>query len=243
MADLEFVHAQYEQDNYYTIASSDKAQVELEWGFRWRHILEKIRARHGRARVLDVGAGNGYFVFLARSEFGFDAQGVEISDAEIRYAREQFGVELLKSPLAALPTDHDVVCSFNVIEHVADPAGLLQDLHARLRPGGSLFLSTPNPACIHRRRSGLRNWGMVDPPHHINLFPRRALQELLELSGFSIDSYTTLSTYIRFVRKYDTRNLLLRRTLFNILRAGNLGADHFFICTASGPPATSPVRQ
>ena len=41
--------------------------------------------------------------------------------------------------------------------------------------------------------------------------------------------YETLSTYINFVRKFDTRSLLLRRTFFHLLRMTRVGADHFLI--------------
>ena len=71
---------------------------------------------------------------------------------------------------------------------------------------------------------------MVAPPHHINLFTRAALEEMLKLGGFQIVEYSTLSTYINFVRPFDTKGLLLRRTVFNLLKSTNLGADHFVVC-------------
>ena len=57
----------------------------------------------GRGRqLLDVGAGNGYFVHLARSEFGLRADGLEISAAEANYARDTFGLELLRGDLSSI---------------------------------------------------------------------------------------------------------------------------------------------
>ena len=37
MADLEFAHAQYEAPSYYTMAFKTKAEIDGEWGFRWRY--------------------------------------------------------------------------------------------------------------------------------------------------------------------------------------------------------------
>lgn len=222
MADISFQHDQYEQGTYYTMIRGTQDEIEQEWGFRWRYILGQVEGR----RLLDVGAGNGYFVHLATREFGLDAIGVEISNAQVEFARRLFGVELEK----AMPAEQfDTVTSFNVIEHVNDPTQLLAEMRARIKPGGRLVLTTPNPGCIHRRVKGLKNWGMVDPPHHINLFTRAGLSELLGRSGFGIRRYETLSTYIRFVRRFDTSGLLLRRHLFNALRSANLGADHLFV--------------
>jgi hypothetical protein len=71
---------------------------------------------------------------------------------------------------------------------------------------------------------------MVAPPHHLNLFTRAALEEMLKLTGFEVLEYSTISTYINFVRSFDTKSLLLRRAVFHALKGANLGADHFLIC-------------
>jgi 2-polyprenyl-3-methyl-5-hydroxy-6-metoxy-1,4-benzoquinol methylase len=230
MADLDFVHEQYEASGYYTMAYENKADIEQQWGFRWRHILRRLKRHTDAPRVLDVGAGNGYFAFLARAEFGLQADGLEISDAEAQFARKIFGVELLRGELAAIDTQYDVVSSFNVIEHVQEPTALLVQMRDRLAARGHLILTTPNPSCIHRRILGLQKWSMVCPPHHINLFTRRGLFEALAHVGFEILEYSTLSTYIRAVRKFDTEGLLFRKAAFQLLKTANLGADHFVVC-------------
>jgi 2-polyprenyl-3-methyl-5-hydroxy-6-metoxy-1,4-benzoquinol methylase len=237
MADLpEFAHEQYEEASYYTMAFKSKAAVETEWGFRWRYILRALKRYTPTPRVLDVGAGNGYFVFLARTEFGLQADGLEISDAEAAYALEMFGIDFLRGALSNVAGRYDVITSFNVLEHVKQPMSLLAEIGARLAPGGYLVLTTPNPSCIHRRVLGLNKWSMVCPPHHINLFTRKALEEMLARTGFEILEYSTLSTYINYVRKIDTESLMLRRAAFQALKSANLGADHFVICRKKEPP-------
>jgi hypothetical protein len=62
--------------------------------------------------------------------------------------------------------------------------------------------------------------------HHINLFTRAALEEMLKLAGFETLEYSTLSTYINFVRAFDTKTLLLRRMVFNLLRSADLASGH-----------------
>lgn len=242
MADVDFIkHDQYEADSYYTMAFKDRAAIESEWGFRWRYILRALRRYSERPHLLDVGAGNGFFVFLAHTEFGLDADGLEISEVEAKYARDVFGVELLRGELGDLTTSYDVVSSFNVLEHVTEPQSLLTSMRERLSPDGFLILTTPSPGCIHRRLLGLDKWSMVCPPHHINLFTRVALLEMLARTGFEVLEYKTLSTYINYVRKFDTQGLLLRKMAFHVLKGTNLGADHFVVCRkrALNPPAVS----
>lgn len=229
MADTAFQQAQYESGTYYSMAFRTRAAIEREWGFRWRTLLRWI-VRDCRPRsVLDVGAGNGYFVALAAREFGLDATGIEISAEEIRFARDVLDVELFAETVEQHRRQYDVVTCFNVLEHVADPQALLAAALARVKPGGSLVLTTPNPGCIHARIKGVRRWNMVDPPHHLNLFTRQALATLLGRHGLTLVRYDTLSTYINFVRRIDTRKLLFRRLFFHVLRAGGLGADHLVI--------------
>jgi 2-polyprenyl-3-methyl-5-hydroxy-6-metoxy-1,4-benzoquinol methylase len=230
MADLEFAHEQYEAASYYTMAFKTKAEIEGEWGFRWRYILSALKRYEVGPKLLDVGAGNGYFVYLARTEFGLRADGLEISVAEADYARDTFGIEVLRGDLSVVTGKYDVITSFNVLEHVKQPMTLLAEMSERLAPEGLLVLTTPNPSCIHRRLRGLDKWNMVCPPHHINLFTRTALQEMLARMGFDVLEYSTLSTYINSVRKIDTQSLVLRRAAFQALKTANLGADHFMIC-------------
>jgi 2-polyprenyl-3-methyl-5-hydroxy-6-metoxy-1,4-benzoquinol methylase len=237
MADLEFAHEQYESASYYTMAFKTKAEIELEWGFRWRYILSTLKRHTAAPKLLDVGAGNGYFVWLARTEFGVPADGLEISAAEVEYARDTFGLELLSGDLSRIKDRYEVITSFNVLEHVKHPMDLLTQMRTRLSGGGLLVITTPNPSCIHRQLRGLSKWNMVCPPHHINLFTRAALEQMLSLAGFQILEYSTLSTYINAVRKIDTRSLILRRAAFQVLKTANLGADHFVICrTPVHPP-------
>jgi 2-polyprenyl-3-methyl-5-hydroxy-6-metoxy-1,4-benzoquinol methylase len=232
MADLEFVPEQYESASYYTMAFRTKAEIESEWGFRWRYILRALKRYRAVPKLLDVGAGNGYFVYLARTEFGIPAEGLEISAAEADYARDTFGIQLLRGELSSVKEQYHVITAFNVLEHVKHPRLMLTQMGERLRDRGLLLVTTPNPSCIHRRLRGLTRWNMVCPPHHINLFTRAALQEMLDRAGFDVLEYCTLSTYINSVRKIDTRSLILRRAAFQALKSANLGADHFAICRA-----------
>src|SRR5260370_39499975 len=100
MADLEFVPEQYEATNYYTMAFKTRAEIEAEWGFRWRYILRTLQHHTAGSKLLDVGAGNGYFAYLARTEFRLRADGLEISAAEADFARDTFGIELLRGDLS-----------------------------------------------------------------------------------------------------------------------------------------------
>lgn len=234
MADVAFEHAQYESESYYSLRYRSRPEIDRYWGMRWRHVLRALRRRTPPGRLLDVGAGNGYFVHLARNEFAFEATGLEISEKEAAFAAAVLGTDLRIEMLADhAARDYQAVTMFNVLEHVPDPAGLLADAAARVRPGGYLVVTTPNPGCIQVRVRGLDRWAMIEPPHHINLFTGKALGNLLRRAGFAPVHYETLSTYMEWLWKFDTRRGHLRRLLFDFFRRTGLGADHFFIAQKS----------
>lgn len=229
MADIDFNKDQYETNEYYTMRFNTKDDIEIKWGLRWRYVLNTIARLTKSERpvtLLDVGAGNGYFVLLASEEFSIDATGVGVHNEEIKFAKDVLGVQLINEDVAQHRRNYDVVTCFNVIEHVVDPSLFLGHLAARVKPGGILVLSTPNTACLRARIKGLQNWERIDPPHHINLFPRKSLRALISRHNLEEIKYETLSTYITLV---NTKNLFLRRIFCNILRMFDLGADHFII--------------
>lgn len=108
-------------------------------------------------RVLDVGAGFGSFVLLAR-EAGFDAVGVEIASYEVKFARRRHArlhpqdrAETIYRQGDATELDFpnqslDAVTYWNVFEHVADIEPLVAFGAQALKPGGHTFIVCPNYA-------------------------------------------------------------------------------------------------
>jgi hypothetical protein len=76
----------------------------------------------------------------------------------------------------------DVVSAIEVIEHVADPRDEVTRVRALLRPGGCLYLTTPNFNSLSRRVTGPR-WRSIEYPEHLNLFTSRTLGRLLAADG------------------------------------------------------------
>jgi len=229
VSDCGYSSDQYD-DSYYTIASTDTAEIEGRWGFRWRYVLDQLlELSPGTRTVLDVGAGNGLFTKIAGEEYGLDATGIEISAASVDFARDVLGVELLVEDLADHDGTYDCVTAFSVIEHVSDPLGMLEQLAERVTPGGVLILATPNPKCIQRRIKGEKKWGMICPPHHLNIFSRRGLEDMVGTIGLHAESWETISTSVKLVRRFDTPKHHLRRAIFHAFRAGHLGADQLLI--------------
>jgi SAM-dependent methyltransferase len=135
-------------------------------------------------RVLDIGAGDGEWLDLVR-ECGWQVAAVE-PDPIARERIKGRGIEVRDSARAWLPSvgTFDAVTLSHSIEHVHEPDGLLAAAFELLRPGGQLFVETPNLDAVAHRHFG-RNWISLDPPRHLILFNRRSLRNAVSSAGFT----------------------------------------------------------
>ena len=148
-------------------------------------------------RVLDVGCSSGY---LARplAERGCTVVGIERDPNVARLARAVCedvligDVETMELPLAH--STFDAILCGDLIEHLRDPEALLVRMHALLRDGGRLVLSTPNVANWAMRLSLLGGrWryterGILDRTH-LHLYTRSTLIETLQGAGYKVAAF------------------------------------------------------
>jgi SAM-dependent methyltransferase len=78
----------------------------------------------------------------------------------------------------------DVVALIDVVEHLADPLALLREAARVTRPGGILYLVTPDVDSLSARVLRGRWWGLR--PAHIYYFSRRSMAAALERAGFEV---------------------------------------------------------
>lgn len=135
------------------------------------------------SRLLDVGCANGEYLLQMRA-LGWDVEGIE-TDPVARAHAEEAGIAVREGLLdSSVEGDaFDALTMGHVIEHVHDPRAFLGECLRVLRPGGVIWLATPN---VDAR--GLREFGssyvQLDPPRHLTLFSRTALKALLGKVGF-----------------------------------------------------------
>lgn len=123
-------------------------------------------------KVLEVGSGKGVF-----AEFipGTDYTGLEFSPKAILLANEK-GVKLVNQTVEDHATNqkssYDVVCSFQVLEHVAQPYSFIKGAVDCLKPGGYLIIAVPNDRSFFRYAV---NNPLNLPPHHISRWQQAPL--------------------------------------------------------------------
>ena len=136
------------------------------------------------ACLLDVGFGNGAFLEIAKSA-GWTVAGVDPDSISVESAMNR-GLDVRHGGIEAyadMPESFDVVTMSHVIEHVHDPYTTLQLSYRLLKPGGFLWLSTPNIRSYGHEYYG-RNWRGLEPPRHLVLFNWPAMVKLIQKAGF-----------------------------------------------------------
>lgn len=135
-------------------------------------------------RLLDIGCGNGEFLRRAKSA-GWEVMGLDFDEEAVKQARSA-GLDVRHGGVGALggmEESFDTITMGHVIEHVPHPLDVLRTCFDLLKPGGVLWLDTPNINALGHQRYG-RAWRGLEPPRHLVLFSVESLLGVLIRSGF-----------------------------------------------------------
>lgn len=137
--------------------------------------------------ILEFGSSWGYFLAQA-SRAGFNAAGVEVAES-----RREFGKRVLQVRIEERiedVEDHrtDVLYTAHTLEHLTEPAGMLERFNKQLAPGGWLVVEVPNCDFEALGERMLHRMGAVHPLGFSAGFFQRALPAAaFELRGIYED--------------------------------------------------------
>jgi 2-polyprenyl-3-methyl-5-hydroxy-6-metoxy-1,4-benzoquinol methylase len=182
-----------------------------------RHLAAYHLARRYTSgkHVLDAGCGEGYGAALladvAASVVAVDRDLTVLARARARRARSN--VRFVCADLTrfgALRARFDVVCNFQVIEHLADPTALLHEFREHLVDGGLLILTTPNQ----------ETW-FGESPYHVREYTAEELAALLRPIFSSVEVRGVMGN-----ASVLAHTAARRRQVERVLRLDPLGLRH-----------------
>jgi methionine biosynthesis protein MetW len=176
--------------NYYSYDFANKLGPLV---MRFKQFAEhaKVRAYEpylsAGSRVLDVGCGDGH----ALKQIGdgisapLELEGLEFSEHAVA-AAERAGFRVYRGRIEDAPLPHDsfdLIIMNQLIEHVREPRAVLEAVGRALKPGGHVFIETPNIDSWDARLFRKRYWGGYHLPRHFHLFDTRSLAQLVGQVG------------------------------------------------------------
>lgn len=157
--------------------------------------LLNARTRHIRhekpGRIFDFGCGNGAFLSAAQAA-GWICQGMDLDEAAVRSAIKQ-GLDVSvgsTESIKRIPDNHfDYVTASHVLEHTYRPHDLIAELYRIVKPGGTLWIETPNASSFGA--SLFRGyWRGLESPRHIFIPSREGLDLILTNFVFAKRRYS-----------------------------------------------------
>ncbi|HYN89143.1 MAG TPA: methyltransferase domain-containing protein [Ardenticatenaceae bacterium] len=146
----------------------------------------------GDSLVLDAGAGEGRFKPLFRHT---RYVGVDLAVGDVTWDYSDLDAICKLEQLGLASDTFDAVVCTQVLEHVAEPFLVLQELFRVLKPGGKIILSAP------------QSWAAHQIPHDFFRYTEYGLRYLLEKAGFVVDEIKPQGGYFWFL-SFQVQNLV-----------------------------------
>jgi SAM-dependent methyltransferase len=151
-----------------------------------RHLSELLALGAGRDSLLEIGCGSGFLLQEALARGFADVRGVEPSAHAVALAhpdiRPRIILDIMRPGLFA-PETFDVVCMFQVFDHIPDPGSLLDECWRVLKPGGVVLAVNHNVASLSARL--LKERSPIVDIEHTYLYSPATMVQVFALHGFA----------------------------------------------------------
>jgi len=131
-------------------------------------------------KLLEVGSATGEFLKFAHENYGWEADGVEPNE---KLAAQSGAINATLEEARLKEDYYDVVCLFNVLEHLWNPREALVKLNKTLKKGGIIVAEVPD-IDSPMRKFFQEHWFLYHLPRHLTHFSRKSLSDLMQKTGF-----------------------------------------------------------
>ena len=137
------------------------------------------------SKLLDIGTAGGAFLDAAK-RFGYDAYGMEPS-ADLVARGKSRGLAIVQGNIESHNfgnRNFDIVCLWDVIEHLPNPKSALMEIRKLLKPNGILLINFPDIGTWQAKLTGKRFWWILSG--HLQHFTRASISDICIRTGFKI---------------------------------------------------------
>lgn len=145
---------------------------------RWEHPLA-LTFLNQQDKILEIGSGDGFFIKLCKKNNITDITGLELNSAAAAKATLEghlIHAQTIQDYSAKHAGQYDVVCNFQVLEHIVDIKSFIESSLTVLKKGGKMIIAVPN------NNPYLFQWDDYHtlnlPPHHAGLWNKATFKNL-----------------------------------------------------------------
>lgn len=146
--------------------------------WKWEH-EQSLRFFDKKMQVLEVGCAQGEFLSRVKERYDSECVGLEFNKKAIEIGRlKKINIlpESIQDHSLYNKNKYDIVCSYQVLEHIDDVKSFIDAQVLCLKSGGKLIISVPNNDSFIKLNFKTNILNM--PPHHMGLWNRRSLKSL-----------------------------------------------------------------
>jgi SAM-dependent methyltransferase len=212
---------------------------------RGRFLAVRVKSRD----VLDIGCVNHSAETSSREDWlhatlaqhAHSCLGIDILENDIKaLAAKGYAVQVWDVTKEPLPLTFDVIVCGELIEHISNPGGLFGNCKVMLRPGGCLYISTPNPWYInYLLKTVFSRRPIVENVDHVAWYEPCVLTELASRYGFRLQQFygiqvtqtntwkaSVFFSFVPFMRAFGFRQEIFAKSiLYEFVPEENQDAD------------------
>ena len=174
----------------FTIYGDDKFYQDLNelntWYYqdnRWEHPLALDFVKPAD-KILEIGSGDGFFIKLCKKNNITDITGLELNTAAAAKATQEGNIihnETIQDYSKRHVEEYDVVCNFQVLEHIVDIRSFIDASLKVLKKGGRMIIAVPNNNPYLFEQDDYHTLNL--PPHHAGLWNKAVFKNIEKTFG------------------------------------------------------------
>jgi 2-polyprenyl-3-methyl-5-hydroxy-6-metoxy-1,4-benzoquinol methylase len=160
---------------------------ENKWYYmpwKWEH-EESTKYLKKYDHVLEIGCAEGHYLDKIKNNFRIEVTGIETNPGAVKKMMEKnitvYQETILEHSLI-FKDKYDVICSFQVLEHITDISSFFESCLTCLKPNGLLIISVPNNRSFISDTIQILNM----PPHHVGLWDENSLRSIAKIYGLEL---------------------------------------------------------
>lgn len=225
---LEKLPSYYESDDYISHTDGKRTLFEKLYhavkSIALKNKLKLINAQASKGSLLDIGAGTGEFLLVAKNN-GWNVTGLEPSDKAKGIAINK-GISFATDLESLADQSFDIITMWHVLEHVPNLEHQMAELKRLIKPNGTVIIAVPNFKSFDANHYGAF-WAAYDVPIHLWHFSKTAIQKLFAQHQLELVNVLPMkfdSFYVSLLsEKYKTGKMNFIKAFFIGLKSNSYG--------------------